>query len=56
MLAQDLAARTGQPELQPEHVLSALLQQEGGLVVPILKKVGATSRTEAVYRATRAYR
>jgi ATP-dependent Clp protease ATP-binding subunit ClpB len=39
--AQDLAARTGQPELQPEHVLAALLKQEGGLVAPILKKVGA---------------
>src|SRR5579859_1161675 len=39
--AQELAGRTGQPEMQPEHVLAALLQQEGGLVVPILKKVGA---------------
>src|SRR5258706_14351534 len=39
--AQDLAAGTGQPEMQPEHVLAALLAQEGGLVVPILKKVGA---------------
>ncbi|HZS37968.1 MAG TPA: ATP-dependent chaperone ClpB [Polyangia bacterium] len=39
--AQDLAARTGQPEMQPEHILATLLKQEGGLVVPILKKVGA---------------
>src|SRR6185503_17155360 len=39
--AQELAARTGQPEMQPEHVLSGLLKQEGGLVAPLLKKVGA---------------
>jgi ATP-dependent Clp protease ATP-binding subunit ClpB len=39
--AQDLAARTGQPEMLPEHVFLALAQQEGGLVAPLLKKVGA---------------
>ena len=39
--AQDLAARTGQPEMSPEHVLAALIKQEGGLVVPLVKKVGA---------------
>jgi ATP-dependent Clp protease ATP-binding subunit ClpB len=39
--AQELAAKTGQPEMQPEHVLFALLTQEGGLVAPLLKKVGA---------------
>src|SRR4051812_2936312 len=39
--AQDLAARTGQPEMLPEHVFLALVQQEGGLVAPLLKKVGA---------------
>jgi ATP-dependent Clp protease ATP-binding subunit ClpB len=39
--AQELAARHGQPEMQPEHVLLALLKQEGGLPSPLLKKVGA---------------
>ena len=39
--AQDLAAKTGQPEMLPEHVFLALVQQEGGLVAPLLKKVGA---------------
>ncbi|MDB4970906.1 MAG: ATP-dependent chaperone ClpB [Myxococcales bacterium] len=39
--AQDLAAKTGQPEMLPEHVFLALAQQEGGLVAPLLKKVGA---------------
>jgi len=39
--AQELAARTGQVEMQPEHVLAALLRQDGGLVPALLKKVGA---------------
>src|SRR5260370_23388816 len=39
--AQEMAGRTGQPEMQPEHVLLSLLQQEGGTVPPLLKKVGA---------------
>jgi ATP-dependent Clp protease ATP-binding subunit ClpB len=39
--AQDLAARTGQPEMLPEHVFLSLAQQEGGLVAPLLKKIGA---------------
>src|SRR5690349_12230002 len=39
--AQDLAAKTGQPEMLPEHVFLSLVQQEGGLVAPLLKKVGA---------------
>jgi ATP-dependent Clp protease ATP-binding subunit ClpB len=39
--AQEMAGRTGQPEMQPEHVLLALLGQEGGLVAPLLRKVGA---------------
>ena len=39
--AQELATRTGQPEVQPEHVLKALLTQEGGLTSALLKKIGA---------------
>ena len=39
--AQERAARNGQPEMHPEHVLAALLEQEGGLVAPLIKKVGA---------------
>ncbi|MFI5290329.1 MAG: Clp protease N-terminal domain-containing protein, partial [Polyangia bacterium] len=39
--AQELASRTGQPEVAPEHVLAALVAQEGGLVAPLLRKVGA---------------
>jgi ATP-dependent Clp protease ATP-binding subunit ClpB len=35
------ASRFGNPELQPEHLLSALLEQEGGVAAPILQKAGA---------------
>jgi ATP-dependent Clp protease ATP-binding subunit ClpB len=39
--AQQLARSEGHAELTPEHLLSVLLSQEGGVVPPILEKVGA---------------
>ena len=39
--AQQLASRQGNNALEPEHLLAALLTQEGGLVGPILQKIGA---------------
>jgi len=39
--AQSLAAGRGHPEIRPEHLLVALLDQEDGLVHPVLGKVGA---------------
>ena len=39
--AQMLAAENGNTELAPAHLLLALLQQEDGLVVPVLQKLGA---------------
>ena len=39
--AQSLAQQKGQPELQPEHVLYALLAQKEGLVPALLQKTGA---------------
>jgi ATP-dependent Clp protease ATP-binding subunit ClpB len=39
--AQDLAVRTGHNSIEPDHLFSALLAQEGGLVTPILQKIGA---------------
>ncbi|WP_298433805.1 ATP-dependent chaperone ClpB [Geobacter sp.] len=39
--AQQLAASQGNGAIEPEHLLAALLEQEGGLVGPILRKVGA---------------
>ena len=38
--AQQLALRSAHPELRITHVLLALLQQEGGIVGPLLEKAG----------------
>jgi ATP-dependent Clp protease ATP-binding subunit ClpB len=38
--AQDLAEARNHQELTPEHVLSALLVQEGGIVAALLRKMG----------------
>ncbi len=38
--AQNLARGAGNPEVTPEHLLLALLRQEGGIVTPILNKLG----------------
>src|SRR5687768_15332322 len=40
--AQNLARGAGNPELTAEHLLLALLRQEGGIVSPILNKLGVT--------------
>jgi ATP-dependent Clp protease ATP-binding subunit ClpB len=39
--AQALAHDRGHPEIAPEHLLAVLLEQEGGVVVPVLRKLGA---------------
>jgi ATP-dependent Clp protease ATP-binding subunit ClpB len=41
--AQNLARGAGNPELTAEHLLLALLRQEGGIVTPILNKLGQNS-------------
>ncbi len=38
--ALDRASRFGNPELQPEHLLSAMLDQDGGVASPLLQKAG----------------
>src|SRR5436305_2156942 len=43
--AQNLATGAGNPELTPEHLLLALLRQEGGIVAPILNKLGLNPAT-----------
>ena len=35
------ASRFGNPELYPEHLLAAMLDQEGGVAAPLLQKAGA---------------
>ena len=38
--SQSIATRYGHPELKPSHMLLALLEQQGGLALPLLEKVG----------------
>ena len=40
--AQKLAHERGNPEITPEHLLAVLLEQDGGIVVPLLAKLGMT--------------
>jgi ATP-dependent Clp protease ATP-binding subunit ClpB len=51
--AQQLALRSAHPELRSTHLLLALLQQEGGLMTPLVEKAGAdpTSLKAAVASA-----
>jgi ATP-dependent Clp protease ATP-binding subunit ClpB len=43
--AGQLAERRHNPQVTPEHLLSVLLEQEGGVVAPVLSKLGADVRT-----------
>ncbi len=44
MAAQQIAAEMGNPELYPEHLVLALLVQDGGLARPIVDKAGADGK------------
>ena len=43
--AQNLARGAGNPETTPEHLLLALLRQEGGIVGPLINKLGQNPAT-----------
>src|SRR5438132_145503 len=43
--AQNLARGAGNPEVTPEHLLVAMLRQDGGIVAPILNKLGLNPST-----------
>lgn len=43
--AQRIAERKGNQELQPEHLLFAMLRDEGGIASQILNKIGADTRS-----------
>jgi len=43
--AQNLARGAGNPELTPEHLLLSLVRQDGGIVAPILNKLGVAPGT-----------
>ena len=38
--SQGRAEAMGSPQLEPEHLLDALIEQKDGIVVPLLKKLG----------------
>ena len=38
--ANDLASEHGNPELQPAHILAALLEDREGIVSPLLERIG----------------
>ncbi len=38
--AQQLAVSRGNAEVEPEHLMASLLDQEGGLTIPILERMG----------------
>jgi ATP-dependent Clp protease ATP-binding subunit ClpB len=39
--AMEIASQNGNPELLPAHILAALLEDNQGIVIPVLEKVGA---------------
>jgi ATP-dependent Clp protease ATP-binding subunit ClpB len=43
--ASDLAARAGNPELVPEHLMKAMLAQDGGVALPLFEKAGGDPAT-----------
>src|SRR5687767_6430006 len=45
LAARNLAARNGQQQIEPEHLLLALLEQDGGVAGAILQKSGASPET-----------
>jgi|ERR1051326_4131481 ATP-dependent Clp protease ATP-binding subunit ClpB len=40
-IAQEIAASYGNQSIEPEHLLAALVQDTGGVVIPTLEKMGA---------------
>jgi ATP-dependent Clp protease ATP-binding subunit ClpB len=59
--AVESARTNSNPEVTPDHLLAALLRQEGGIVLPVLQKVGASplslrnAADEAVAKLPSAY-
>jgi ATP-dependent Clp protease ATP-binding subunit ClpB len=51
--AERLASSHGHPEVRPLHLLAALVRQEGGIVAPILQRLGADPRAVAAEAAER---
>ena len=43
--AQDIAAKAGQQQLEPLHLLAALVAQHDGVVPPLLNRLGVRPET-----------
>src|SRR5262245_48119821 len=43
--AQSHATENGNPQITPDHLLWALVQQKDGVVLPVLQKLGANLQT-----------
>src|SRR5262249_39378561 len=43
--ANEIAGQYGNPEMLPQHLLAAMLQDQEGIVVPVLAKLGANAAT-----------
>jgi len=54
--AQRLADDRRNPQTTPEHLLAVLLEQDGGLVVPGLRKLGVDPDRSASSSAARSTR
>ena len=54
--ANELASEHGNPELQPVHILAALLEDHEGIVAPLLERVGTAGAAAVQAEAMRADR
>ena len=43
--AQNLAQKYNHPAVKPEHLLKVLVEQEGGVVPSVLKRIGVDTDT-----------
>ena len=43
--AQEIAARSSQQQIEPVHLLAALLAQSDGIVAPLRAKLGVSAET-----------
>src|SRR3954447_4913200 len=54
--AQELASEAGNPQIEPVHLLAALLDESDGIVRPVLEKIGAnTGQLETIIDAERKH-
>ena len=45
--AQSLASEAGHPQVDPLHLLAALLNENDGVIAPLLEEIGASEEDKA---------